>query len=114
MRANLRKAGVMTRLSRACVLLSGLLLAACGGASPASPSVAAPVTPTGTTAGTTISIVSSSGNQAFSPSPVAVAIGQTVSFKNTTGNTHHIVADNGAWDGGTVGAGATSAIVNVS
>ena len=99
------------------LVLTGTLLAACGSKSPASPTTTG--TPstggtTGTTASVTVSIVGSSGSQAFSPNPTTVAAGQTLAFRNTTGNTHRIVADNGSWDAGTIAAGATSAIVTIS
>jgi len=43
-----------------------------------------------------------------------VPAGQTLAFRNSSGNTHHIVADNGSWDAGTVGPGGVSALINVT
>ena len=96
------------------VIVAGALLAGCGSTTPASPSSSGSSTSTGTTANVTISIVGNAGSQAFTPNPAAVPAGQTLVFRNNTGSTHHVVADNGTWDAGTIGPGATSSVINVS
>ena len=106
----------MTRMPRVFVAaLSGALATGCGSDAPAAPSP-----PSGSSSTTppvvtvTISIVASSGSQAFTPNPAAVPAGQTVVFRNNSGGTHHIVADNGVWDAGTIAPGGTSSPVNVN
>jgi plastocyanin len=87
--------------------------AGCGGGP------AAPMPPTGGQGGggganTTINILGINGANSFSPNPATVAPGQTVNWKNTDpANTHHIVADNGSFDAGSVSPGSTSNIVMV-
>ena len=88
-----------------------VLVTGCGPKPPIAPST--PVTPTGSTS-LTISIVSSSGSQAFTPNPVTASVGQTVVFRNNSTGTHRIVADNGAWDTGSLGPGATSSNLTVA
>jgi autotransporter-associated beta strand protein len=66
---------------------------------------------TGTT--TQISIAGINGNQSFAPNPAAASPGQTITWKNNDGFTHHIVADNGSFDTGNINGGATSASVTV-
>jgi len=109
----------MSRLERwmagcALVACSGLA-SGCGGTASSSPTTptSPPVTTPPQTTGVTISIVGNSGTQAFSPNPAMVPTGQTVTFRNTTGSTHRIVADNGVWDAGTLGGGVSSAAIAV-
>jgi plastocyanin len=84
---------------------------ACGGSSsPTSPSGGGNPAPS---AGTTISIVSSSGFNAYNPNPVNVSQGSTVAWKNNDSTTHHIVMDDGSADAGTIAPGQTSAVVAV-
>lgn len=63
----------------------------------------------GTAADVTINIVGDAGASSFSPSPDTVLVGQTVSWHNNDSLTHRIIADNSAWDAGTIGPGSTSA-----
>src|SRR5690349_8435664 len=77
---------------RVVLMLLAMGLAACG-KSPASPDPA----PAGST---TINIVSGASNlttTAFSPNPITLAIGATVSFLNNDNTTHTSVANAGAW-----------------
>jgi len=67
----------------------------------------------GGAANTTITIVSENGSQSFSPNPASVPVGQTVAWRNADSTTHHIVADNGSFDEGVTGPGATGAAVTV-
>lgn len=107
----------------AVALVGALAGWSCGGAggSPSltapTPTVAAPVAPaapspapttTPATATVTISIVASTGNQAFSPNPVAAKAGDTVMFRNSDAAMHRLVLDDGSGDFGEVAPGATS------
>jgi plastocyanin len=60
-----------------------------------------------------ITITGISGAQSFSPNPASASPGQTITWKDTDGITHHIVADDGSFDTGTIGGGATSAPITV-
>jgi plastocyanin len=81
-------------------LLSGLTIAAtaalwgCGGGGGSSSGGGSPSSPS-TPNPTTVTIVASAGNGAFTPNPVQVASGTPVVFQNNTADTHHIVMDNG-------------------
>ena len=96
-------------------MLTGIFLAGCGSTAATSPSESVSSTPVATVPpGITISIVGSSGSQAFLPNPATAPAGQTLSFRNNSGGTHHIVADNGAWDSGTVAPNGSSSVINGS
>ena len=56
----------------------------------------------------TVSIVGSSGNQAYRPNPVAANAGDTLVFRNNDSAMHHIMLDDGSADLGDVSPGATS------
>jgi plastocyanin len=43
-----------------------------------------------------------------------VPVGQALMFRNNSAGTHHIVADNGAWDAGTLPPGGASPALNVN
>jgi plastocyanin len=90
-----------------------LALCGCGSQSstPSSPSTTNNTTNTNTNTNTntvTANIVGSSGNQAFSPNPIAAPVGYTVVFKNNDSTTHHIVLDDGSADLGDLAPGATT------
>jgi plastocyanin len=91
-------------------LLAGLTMAAAvaasscgGGGSSSNGSPSSPSSPTPST----IDIVASAGNQAFSPNPIQVASGTSVVWKNDTAVTHHIVMDSGT-EVGNIAPGASS------
>lgn len=97
-------------------LCASTLAAACGGSSsPASPSP-----PPGggggggTAADVTITIAGMNGSQSFSPNPVTVRAGQTVSWRNADGATHTATANDGAFDTGNIAPGATSAPIRMA
>jgi plastocyanin len=46
-------------------------------------------------------------NVAFSPNPITVARGTTVTWTNLDGVAHTVTADDGSWGSGTLGHGAT-------
>jgi len=96
--------------------ISALALAAgCGGGSPSTPT--APVTPATTTPATpatpapgAVTIVSGArtlGNLAYSPNPITVAAGATVTWTNADSTTHGAVNDGGAFAGGSIAPGGT-------
>jgi plastocyanin len=109
-------------MERTTALLAGLAFAgifvtACGSKTAPTPAVTTPpVTPPPpqTQIGVTVSIVSNSGIQAFSPNPATVPAGQTVTFRNSTGSNHRIVADNAGWDTGAIAGGASSTAISVT
>ena len=109
--------GVRAALGVGC-LLGAIAFTGCGRATTSpTTSTQTQTPPAGSgnpTADVTISIVGSSGTQAFTPNPAAARVGQTFVFRNTVGNTHRIVADTGAWDAGTVASGATSTVITAS
>src|SRR5215831_15037982 len=85
-------------------VLAGLiaLTVGCGSSSPSSPS-------TGTT-GTPVSIVNGSSTlttTAYSPNPVSVAVGGTVTWTNNDITTHTATADNGSFSSGNIAPGAS-------
>jgi len=85
-------------------VLAGLiaLTVGCGSSSPSSPS-------TGTT-GTPVSIVNGSSTlttTAYSPNPVSVAVGGTVTWTNNDVTAHDATADDGSFRSGTLAPGAT-------
>jgi len=75
---------------------------ACGG----SKSPTTPTTPTGTI----VSIVSGSSTlttTAYSPNPVNIAVGGTVSWMNNDNTAHTATANNGGFDSGNIAPGAS-------
>jgi len=86
-------------------IFSALMLWGCGGGTADSTLTPSP-TPTPTTV--TVSIVSSIGNQAYRPNPVAAKSGDSINFRNNDATLHHIVLDDGSADLGDVTPGGTS------
>src|SRR5436190_22731007 len=94
------------------VMALALCIAGCGGSSSYSAPTPTPTpTPTPAPAGTTVTIVGQQGSRSFNPSPATLSADGKMSFMNSDGVTHHIVANDGSWDTGNVGASATSAAV---
>jgi plastocyanin len=77
-----------------------LLTLACGGSSSGggggggTPAPTGP-SPTQTPTGTTVNIVSSSGSGAFNPNPVQVPSGGSITWRNSTGDSHALVMNDG-------------------
>ena len=95
--------------------LAVVAMASCGGGSNSTPSATAPTTTTTavtttTATSVTVSIVGSTGNQAFTPNPAMVSDGGTVTFKNNDTTLHHIVLDDGSADLGEIGPGAAKSV----
>jgi plastocyanin len=97
--------------------LTGLF--ACGGgspapsnATPAAPTVQTPTTPPDTPAAgvTIVPGARTLGSQAYSPSPLTVNAGTTVTWTNGDTSTHGAVNDAGVFISGNVGAGGKYSI----
>ena len=80
--------------------------AACGSSS-------TPTSPT-TTADVTVSIAGNLGAQSFAPNPVAMRVGQTISWKNADSITHDATQNGSGFTTGNVSAGATSSPIMMS
>ena len=82
-------------------------------AAPITPTPTAIMTPTPTPAATATPIPAARQvgatiqNLAFSPNPLTVAQGTTVTWTNLDGVAHTVTADDGSWGSGTLGQGAT-------
>jgi plastocyanin len=87
---------------------AGLVIstAACGSSS-------SPTSPT-TTSDVTVSIVGNLGAQSFTPSPVAMRVGQTVSWKNNDAITHDATQNGSGFTTGNIAGGATSSPIMMS
>ena len=73
----------------------------CGGSSMTNPSP----TPGPITSGTTVSIVSGSSTRtttAYSPNPINVSVGSSVTWTNNDTVAHTSTSDNGQWNSGTL------------
>jgi len=75
---------------------------------------ASPATPSGPPADVTVTIVANNGSQSYSPNPVTVRAGQTVSWRNALNDTHTATADAGGFNTGNIGPGGTSAPITMS
>ena len=84
-------------------LAVALVLTACGGGSNASPTAPASNV-------SSISILGERGSQSFSPNPASPGALMVV-WRNDHGVTHRIVANDGSFDTGDIGTGATSRMV---
>jgi plastocyanin len=88
------------------ILLAGLCLTACGGSSYSAPSPSPTPTPTGTTASVTIvSGASTRTTTAFSPNPLNVSVGTTVTWVNNDSTTHDATAVNNNFSTGSIAPG---------
>src|SRR5438128_1366690 len=96
------------------------LLAACGGSSTngtgnnptpttAPPTATSAPSPTATTGSTMeVSVITdSTGKFAFSPTSLTVAVGTTVTWRNTTGAPHTVTSDDGSTFNGMLSTGGT-------
>jgi plastocyanin len=81
-----------------------VVVCGCGGGSSQSPT-----TPS-SHATVTVNIVTSAGNQAFSPNPVQATTGDTLVWKNTTLDLHRLVMDDGSAVIGDIAAGASGSM----
>ena len=88
-------------------IIAALAMSNCGGGSESLPTGPSP-----STNPVTVNIVSSAGNQAFSPNPVQVPSGTSLVFRNSTNDFHRIVMDSGTVIGD-LAPGASSAAMQV-
>lgn len=89
-------------------LVMALLSAGCGGGGDGTPTSPTPSGGGGAAAAVTVNIVATSGSQAFTPNPAALAGAGTVAWRNNDGLVHRIVANDGTFDTGDIAPGATS------
>jgi plastocyanin len=87
----------------------GLMLSTAGCSSSSSPS-----SPTTTSADVTVSIAGVLGAQSFVPNPVAMRVGQTISWKNADAITHDATQDGSRFTTGNIAGGATSSPIMMS
>ena len=88
-------------------LLLGISLG-CGGSTPATTTSPSTPAPSGSASGSAVSIVVGARTlttTAFSPNPVTVAVGGTVTWANNDSITHTATSDTGVWNSGGIGAG---------
>ncbi|HEU4937882.1 MAG TPA: hypothetical protein VFT39_15595 [Vicinamibacterales bacterium] len=70
-----------------------IVMAACGGSSPTSPGGSAPVVRSTGSVGAVGATITIGANGAVSPTPVTVAVGQSVTFTNNSSGTHDMESD---------------------
>ncbi|HUL72435.1 MAG TPA: hypothetical protein VLT86_05000 [Vicinamibacterales bacterium] len=104
------KSSVLSGVLAAAAL--SLVLAACGSSgggdsSPAAPSNSSPSNVT------LITILGEKGAGSFTPNPAPSGV-NSLEFKNTDTETHHIVANDNSFDSGDILPGATSKVVSMS
>ena len=97
----------MRRLGRSSLIVTALvvfalMVVACGSSSSAPD--ASRLHPKQSSNGTTITIK----NFEFSPSPLRVKVGDTVSVHNTDSTAHTVTANDGSFDTGDIGGGKTA------
>jgi plastocyanin len=93
----------------ALVSFGGLMIATagCGGSS-------SPSSPTPISADVTVSIAGNLGVQSFAPNPIAMRVGQTISWRNNDAITHDATRDGGGFSTGNIAGGATSSPIMMS
>jgi plastocyanin len=96
-----------------CALTIGAVATGCGGGgnggNPTNPSPS----PSPSPSATTINIVGQNGAQSFNPNPASAAGARMVVWRNSDGEVHRIVANDGSFDTGNIGPGASSAAVTI-
>src|SRR6266849_6611184 len=93
----------------AVILLAGWCLAACSSTSP-TPTPTPTPTPAPTGAAANVTIVSGARSlttTAYSPNPLNVAVGTTVTWVNNDTSTHNSTADNGSFATGSIPPGGS-------
>ena len=97
------------------ILLAGLCLTACGGSSSTAPSPSPTPTPTPTPAPTgstaTVTIVNGASiltTTAYSPTPLNVSVGTTVTWVNNDSTDHDSTAVNNSFSTGTIAPGRSA------
>ena len=82
------------------ILLAAVCVVSCGGSSTAPDSA-----PAGSTTVTIVSGASALSNTAFSPNPISISVGTTVSWLNSDSTTHTSTSDGGAWNSSNLAPG---------
>lgn len=96
------------------LVLAGLAIVGLAATLACGSSNSTPVGPPPPAADVTITILGMNGSSSFSPNPASVPVGKTVAWRNADtgayggGTTHHIVADGGAFDTGSLAPGSVS------
>jgi plastocyanin len=87
--------------------VGGLMVstAGCSSSSPSSPT---------TTSDVTVSIAGNLGAQSFVPNPIAMRVGQTISWKNNDAITHDATQDGSGFTTGNIAGGATRSPIMMS
>jgi plastocyanin len=97
-----------------CGALGALLVSvSCGGSSYNGGNPPGPSGPPPQTGATTVTIVGSSGSQAFDPNPVSPSGSRNVVWQNSDGQVHRIVANDGSFDTGVIAPGGSSPSINI-
>lgn len=63
---------------------------------------------------TIVAIVGDRGGQSFNPNPTALPASRHLVWRNGDGITHRIVANDGSFDTGNIGAGASSTTITLA
>jgi len=97
------------------ILLTALCLSACGSDSNPAPAPSPTPTPTPTPppSGTTVSMVAGASTRtttAFSPNPLTVAVGATVTWVNNDSTTHDAAANNGSFRTPLIAPGGSASV----
>jgi plastocyanin len=80
-----------------------------GGSSSSSPNTPTPTTsPTASSGAAIVTIMGQRNDQSFTPNPAAIVQGGLVVWRNGDNAVHHIVMNDGSFDSGDIGPGATS------
>jgi plastocyanin len=92
-----------------------VVVAGCGGGSSSGGggNPGGPTPPPAGGASATVSIVGDRGRQSFTPNPVNVSAARTVSWQNSDGQVHRIMANDGSFDTGNIAPGATSQVITL-
>jgi plastocyanin len=85
-----------------------------GGAGSSAPSMPTPTTNTPPNGATTVNITGQNGAQSFNPNPAPITQGSLVVWHNMDSTVHHIVMNDGSFDGGDIGPGGTSSTMRLN
>lgn len=98
------------------VVVGLVALAACGGGGGSSSGGGGnPAGPTPSAgASVTVGITGDRGAQSFTPNPASVSAARTVAWRNSDGQVHRIMSNDGSFDTGNIAPGATSTVVTLS
>jgi len=85
----------------------------CGGGSASTPTSPTPAGGGGSAGAVIIAIVATSGPQSFTPNPAALTGAGMVTWRNSDGLVHRIVANDGSFDTGDLAPGSTSRAIQL-